>query len=682
VSILGIDFETYSAMDVTQCGSDAYASHETTGIHCAVLGDWVGPCDPKELIRWFPGDELPAWAVRHVRSGGPVLAHNWTFEHSIIRYLLSREYGWPLVKPGQWLDTAQIAAVFSLPRSLEALGKVIGAPVEKDMVGNALMLKHCRVRKSKATGGWDYPKPTPEEIKRIGLYCERDVVSMVGCYYKLPRPTRTEVRVMQVDREINDRGVFLDQSFAAKMHVLVKARAKQLDRAVFELTGDLIGLTGVPALKRWLVLMGVEVPVVKERKKGKVTEKETLDKAAVGRLIASPETPTLVRQVMEMRRESAKTTSLAKLDRVPQIVSADGRLRFALLYGGAHTLRWSSKGLQVHNLAKVDYTLPGEPKSAGVQRAADIRAAVLRGSLDDLGAIWANVLQALSMQLRSVLVAAPGKELIGADYSAIEPRVLAWLAGELGVLDAFRAGRDVYVEDAAKFGSTDRQLGKVRVLSLGYQMGVASLAARGADAGFHLSLKEWKAAHTNWRENNPRIVQFWSDLEEAFGTALDNPGTHVPIGEHLTMICGKEVLRIVLPSGRSLHYWRPRRRRGTRTVEIVTKEGVLEERVIKTNELVFLKAGGGGMMPETTYGGKLAENITQAISRDLLASGQIRFAETCYPIVLHVHDSLIAEVDKGAGDVEEFSSLMAESPAWAHGLPVEAEGYRSRHFQG
>lgn len=682
VHILGLDFETYSVLDVRIVGSSAYASHETTGVHCGVLALWrLGHTaeQPEELFRWRPGRDLPAWAVRHITSRGPLLAHNWTFEHEIIHRVLGPRFGWPRTTPRQWEDTAMLAAHFALPRALETLGLWVGAEVAKDMEGNELMLRHARVTRDKRTRAWIYPEVSPKDLDRIEQYCETDVRSMGTVLAKMPRPTDTEVRVMAVDREINARGFFVDQTFAAAMRQLADVRMRQLDREAFDLTGDLISLTGVPAIKRWLALQGVPVPTVEERKDGKTVTKETLDVVAVNGLLAKPDLPPIVARVLRLRQESGKITSLAKLDRVPAMVSSDGRIRFALLYGGAHTLRWSSKGFQAHNMAKTRF---GEPKDAGASRAAAAREAAAAGDLGRLQDVWPNVLQALSMLTRSVVVAPPGREFLGGDFSAIEARGIAWLAGQDDVLDVFRSGRDIYVEDAAKVNSTDRQFGKVQRLSLGYGAGVLRLAEAGADDyGIQLPLKEWKRIHKTWRTANPRIVQFWKDLEDAAIHAVES-GEETPVGEHLLMIPSKSCLRVQLPAGGFLHYWRPKVRVSEREIEIVDDEGIIETRKVTRKELVFLKAGGGGMVPESTYGGKLAENITQRVCRDVMAEALLRFADTCYPVTLHVHDSVLAEVAAGDGDLEEFCAIMAETPTWARGFPIAVEGYRSRHFQG
>lgn len=668
--ILGCDYETCSAVNVNAVGVDAYARHKSTRVWCAVLAFWSRPSDkPDKLFTWTPECELPAWAVRHITSGGLVLAHNWAFEHSINRHILTPFFGWPEVDPANWRDTVQLAAHFSLPKSLEGLGKVLGVPVQKDMEGNALMKRLAKVKL--AGGRYVYPEPTPEEMARLLAYCRDDVLAMGGCLFKLPKVGAVEHAVMRVDREINDRGVYLDQGFAQSMRNMVTARTQQLDRQALSLTHDLISLTGVPALKRWLVLQGVPVPSVKKRSGGKTTETETLDRAAVAGLLGDDATPVLVREVLALRSEASRATSLAKLGRVPEMVSVDGRLRFALRYGGAHTLRWSSQGLQLHNL----------PKSRLEDATEALRGAVLAEDLEAAATIWPDVLQGLSWLLRSMIASAPGYELIGGDYSAIEARVLAWLAGQHDVLQVFTQGRDIYVEDAARIGSQDRQLGKVQRLALGYGMGAIKFRDTALGHGVLLELKRAREVQQLWRQNNPKIVEFWHDLENAVATAMKTR-QDVPVGEHILVRPGQECLRVQLPSGRCLHYWRPHQRDVVREIETVDAEGNIEVNKVKMRELRFYKATGSSMLPETTYGGKLAENVTQAVARDLLAEAMLLLRGTQYQVVTHVHDSIVTEVREGKGDVREFCRLVAETPWWADGLPVEVQGYRSRHFKG
>lgn len=670
--VLGIDFETCSAVDLDH-GSEVYAEHETTRVHCAVLSLSRQRGDNR-VFRWFPGLDVPAWAVRHVEAGGLVLAHNASFESSILRHILAPFYGWPSVRVEQWVDSLLIAASVGLPQGLGKLGPAIGAKVLKDDEGNKLMRSVMRVKRN-AAGNWVYPELTPEILARLALYCERDVLSMVDCYWKLPRPTLTERAVMVADRRINERGVVVNLERAAAMKRMAKARAAQISEELWGLTGDLIGVSSVPVLVRWLTDLKVELPKARrKRKDGTFHFTPSLGAGSIAEILRRPELPEIAHTVLTARIEAGKMASLAKVARAPLMISGDGRLHNALNYCGAHTGRWSSKGLQIHNLAKVSKAF--KPKLAAFAEC------VMRDDIIGAAAQF-PVLIGLSGLMRSIFQAREGFELLGADFAAIEARVLAWLAGNYAVLELFAAGQDVYVAAAAQIGSDNRDLGKVAVLALGYGMGPVKFADTAAKAGVPLSLKEARRVTLLWRKANAAVKGFWGELEQAFRDAIEFPGHDFYVGNFLIVQGSRACVRIILPSGRALHYWRPSTRTVERRIETVNEDGDLVVKTVMMNEIRFFKAGKMGMAGESTYSGKLAENVTQAVARDLMAEAILRLEDTGrYPVVMHVHDSIASEVPAGTGNLEEFCALMAYTPSWADGLPVAAEGYRSRQFKG
>lgn len=294
-------------------------------------------------------------------------------------------------------------------------------------------------------------------------------------------------------------------------------------------------------------------------------------------------------------------------------------------------------------------------------------------------------LEAVSNWLRSIIVAAPGHELIAADFNAIEARVLAWLAGESAVLGALAdPARDVYVEAARTVGSQDRWLGKLCALALGYSMGAIKFATTAASQGIVLPLKEARRITFAWREANQNIVSLWSKLEDACRAAIASRGVVIPVGEFLRVAANKECLQIRLPSGRVIRYWRPSVRTVTKKIQTVDEDGEIVEVERETEEIRFWTSGANAvdMMPESTYGGKLVENVTQGISRDLLGEALLRLESAGYPVVVHVHDSIVSEVTMGSGSVEQFCSIMETRPSWAADLPLKCEGYRGVRFKG
>jgi DNA polymerase len=297
-------------------------------------------------------------------------------------------------------------------------------------------------------------------------------------------------------------------------------------------------------------------------------------------------------------------------------------------------------------------------------------------------------LEAMSNTLRSTVCAAPGHELIGGDFAAIEARVLAWLAGQQDVLDVLAdPKRDLYVEDAKAVGSDNRQLGKTMRLALGYGMGPIKFATTAAAAGIQLPLKEARRLTLLWRRANPAIADFndgiWYRLGQACFDAVKTPGVTHDVGPFLKVAATRTCLLVQLPSGRAIRYWRPAVRMVKKTVQTVNEEGEIVEVERESNELQFFVPSRNAvdMTVERTYGGKLTENITQAVARDLLADAITRL-DPLYPVVVHVHDSIASEVPEGTGSIEEFNRLMSEVPPWAPGLPVKCDVYRDRRFRG
>ena len=678
--ILAVDIETKSAADLRKVGQWAYAADESTDVYCVVFG-YAERGGPYTFTTWEPGDELDEEIIDFICDYGKVVAHNASFEFAIWRNILETRYGFPAISLNQLDDTQIRGLAVNLPMTLDGLAKSLGCPIQKDTEGKALMLKMCKLIKD--DGQWSNPNDTPKNRERLIVYCRDDVGATLDCFYRLSPLDASEELAYRVDKRINARGVYLDRAFAEDCTAMVLARKEELDTEIIEGLTDWRALyvkdsRNPSSLKTFLKEHGVAIPTRTRKKKvdGKNVFKKTesTDQAAVVEILDRGGLHPDVRIVLENRQESTKATSLSKLARVDDMVGHDGRLRFALQLYGAGTGRWTSSGLQVHNLPK---------NKIGILLKSVI-ACVRNRDLEGLKFLADRPLEAISSCLRSVLCAAPGKELIAADWNAIEARVIAWLAGQADKLALFESGADVYVDTARKLGSDSRPLGKVCDLSLGYGMGVPLLDAKAAEWGVFLGLKESKRIQKAWRGANPAIVGFWKAIEEAAKLAIEEPGTVFHAGR-IKAVASKECLGLVLPSGRTLRYWKPSLVMSESTIKIVDDEGVIFEKVIVREEIRFFTMGKdkSSMVEESTYGGKLAENVTQAVARDLLAAATVRIDPLDpYDLVVHVHDSLAAEVPKGEGDVEEFENLLTELPPWAEGLPLAAEGYRSVRFAG
>lgn len=679
--ILGVDIESCSFADIGD-GVSPYAQHESTRAWCAVFALAEGPGKLQAYATWCPllnKTEVPKKIRDHIGDGGPVLAHNASFEISMFKYLLAPHCGFPLPELWQWRCSLLTAAICNLPLSLANLGAAIGAKVIKDAEGHDLMMQLSKARKAEG-GGYTYPQPTTAQLLRLLDYCGKDVMSMLDCWWRLPKPPAAELEMMRADREINERGMLLDAELAGAMERMAKKRELQIGEEVWHGTHDLVGLTNTNVLKSWLQSQGVELPTRTRKTEEGFKKTESVDRTAIDELLKRDDLPELVRDVLGLRVETGRVTSLAKAAAVPHVVNSDHRLRWSLRYAMAHTGRWSSEGLQVHNLAK-------PTKAFGKVR--DLFLDAVRAGDIERASLIHPVLEGLSYSLRSLVTAPPGYDIIGGDYSAIEARVVAWLAGQQDTLDAFAdPSRDIYVEDAARSGSDNRDWGKEQRLGLGFGMGDVKLFERATARGLVITTKQAREAKNIWRAANSKIVKLWNALQEAFWSVIEKPGTTVEVGTFLKVASSKNCDRVllILPSGRAIYYWRPSVREVDREIKTLNEDGKIITTIAHLKEIRFWTPGKRGMEPDATYGGKLTENATQAVARDLLRDALLRFempiCSRTYQTVIHVHDALAAQVPEGKGSVREFCSVMAVVPSWAPGLPVAVEGYRSKCFKG
>lgn len=667
-----IDLETASQADLKEVGAWVYSQHCSTTIYCIsfAVGD-------EPVQTWIPSSSRTEAAFFRLQAvvsdpNTVLVAHNRSFEFAVWTNLLAPLYGLPYTPIERWHDTQVLSLAVNLPTTLNGLAQALGSPIEKDSEGAQLMREMAGAVVGTYESGFSHPMATEGNLRRLARYCEIDVEATRECYRRLPPLTHPDQALFDVDARANLRGVYLDREFARACRAVADQRIDQLNKKACDLSlGYLDKATAPPALKAWTKARDVKLPL--RARKGKAPT-ESLDTRAISELLEAGGLPEDVEDIFKVRLEASKVTSLAKLDRV-ETMTDEGRLRFALQFHGTNTGRWSSYGLQLHNLPKSFLSPIALQLSRDLVEARDLEA---------LEMFQGDPLQTLSQMLRSIVSAPPGRELIAADYSAIEARVVAWLAGQTDILEVFESGQDVYVYAAERVGSPDRQMGKISTLALGFGMGDILFADTAAAWGTHLPLKEARKIKTAWRESNDKIVEFWGLLEEAALCAVQDPGQIYTAGPHIECLANEHVLRIYLPSGRALHYWRPSVVTTTKTIKTATDEGEIQEIEITSPELRYWEAGPKDAMIQTsTYGGKLVENVTQATARELLGHALVAIdTHSLYDIVLHVHDSIACEVDEGTGSVSEFCQIMESKPAWADGLPVAAEGYRETHFRG
>ena len=678
---LFIDFETRSSLELPDVGSSVYADHFSTEVWVACYAIGAGP-----VRVWYPGDPIPADLAAHVERGLPLIAHNATFERTIWSKIMSPRYDWPEPELSQWHCTAAMAAAMALPRRLEDAARVGGCSFQKDMEGHRLMLQMSRPlsiqtrtcvfclaepgepRRPRCFCGegfdWRFQftwKDDAETVKRGTEYCSRDIETERELLTKLLPLSPAEREVWLLDQRINDRGIAVDLSTVSNAKKIVEEQLGKLNAELRELTGGAVdAATQIAKLIAWLKDQGVELSAAGDE----------LGKEEIERLLVRDNLPERCRRALEIRREASKT-STSKLEAFLARTSPDGRMRETLLYQGAgRTGRWAGRGAQLQNLPR-----------GGIEHGEEALQLIEQGfSVDWIEGLFGPPLEVVSACLRPMLIAAPGCDLISADYNAIEARGTAWLAGSERMLGVFRRGEDPYRDMAARiygqpadsFGkaSRERQLGKIAVLGLGYQMGAERFGRTCAQQGVMITAQEAETIKRIYRQTNPEIVQLWRTLEAAAIQAMQDPERWVNVaGGRIGFMKAKGRLYLRLPSGRCLIYTQPR-------YELVeTPFGARAGLTFEGPSSATRRWG-----RQSLYGGKLTENAVQALCRDLLASALLRLEAAGYSTVLHVHDEIVAEVPEDSGDVEEFERLMAQPPEWATGFPMKAEGWRAKRF--
>jgi DNA polymerase len=658
MTALSIDFETRSTVDLKSTGVYPYAAHPDTAVWCMA---WA--FDDEDPQIWVPDADrglygtMPNRILDHIMAGGEIRAWNAQFERTIWREIMHKRYSACEVLPEQWFDTAADAAAMALPRSLDQAAAVLGVSETKDSVGHALMLRMARPRSRDPLVWWD----DPDKLARLYAYCKQDVRTEIAVGKAVRKLNPKEREIYLLDQRINDRGIKIDRPLVLAAMDVADEGAKRADAALDLLTGghvsavmnhkDLtawINTQGVPTL-------GVSKPVLKELMEGKL--------------------PPAVREALQLRSDAGRT-SVAKLHSMLAVAGADDRARGLLLYHGAGTGRWSGKLIQPHNFPR------GE-----VSNVEQFIEDILDHNYDMVNCFHHPTIVVSSL-LRSMIVADEGKDLIAGDYSAIEARVLNWLAGQEDTLAMFRAydsgnkDMDPYKAMAVRMGRAktvqdvtynDRQAGKAAELGCGYGMG----AAKFVEAAYkvyqvRVDPAEAKAAVDAYRQFHPRVKQLWYDVENACLDAIRTPGVVQSINTHLRAVVAGAYLYIVLPSGRTLAYAAPRIE-PRQTPWGATKDSVTFMGVAPFGPKAWVRL--------SAYGGLLVENVVQAVARDLLAEGMLRLEAAAYPPVLSVHDEVVSEIPQGFGSQEEFNTLLATAPAWGVGCPVAVEGWRGPRYR-
>lgn len=645
MSILSVDIETYSSVDLTKCG--VYRYTEAADFEILLFG-YAYDNQPVKVIDLTQGEKLPRVVWEDLFD--PAITKT-AFSANFERTCLAKHFGIP-APPEQWRCSQAHALTLGLPASLDGVAKCLKLSQQKMREGKSL-IRYFSIpcKPTKANGGRTRNRPWDDwqRWQVFKEYCKQDVEVEREIRKKLeqyPMPEK-ELKLWYLDQKINDFGVKVDTTLVKNAIQCDEDYQKKLLMEAFHLT-RLANPNSPAQLKGWL-----------ENKHN--IRVDSLSKDKVEELLAEVNDPT-VKRVLELRQEMSKT-SVKKYEAMDRAVCSDGRVRGLLQYHGASTGRWAGRLVQIHNL----------PRS----NMSDLdlaRQILLSGDYETLELLFDSVPDVLSQLIRTAIIPSPGHRFIVSDFSAIEARIVAWLADENWRLEVFNTHGKIYEASAAQMfkvpvesitkGSELRQKGKIAELGLGYGGGVGALKAMGA-LSMGIEEEELQPLVTAWRQANPNIVKLWWDVERAAMTVVKDR-TSVEMAHGVGFSYKSGVMFIRLPSGRSLAYVRPR----IELDERFNKDGLTYEGI----EL-------GKWCRINTYGPKLVENIVQAIARDCLAEALLRLDVAGYKIVAHVHDEVVLDVPEGKGSLQQVNSIMSQDISWAPGLSLWAEGFESEYYK-
>jgi len=644
---ISIDVETFSSIDLSKSGVYRYCESPDFKI---LLFAYSIDGGEVQVIDLSCGEEIPSAIVSALSD--PAMTKS-AFNAQFERICLSRYLGMPTgtyLNPKGWHCTMIWSATLGLPLSLGGVGAVLGLEKQKLQEGKNLIKYFCiPCAATEANEGRlrNLPHHGREKWELFKAYNQRDVETEMGIQGKLSKfpVSAVEWDNYYLDQLINDQGIALDMEFVEQAILcddMTKARLRQHMQNLTELENP----NSVQQMKEWLADNGLET--------------DSLGKAAVTELMKTA--PAELSEVLSLRQELAKS-SVKKYSAMQNVVGSDGRARGLIqFYGANRTGRFAGRLVQVQNLPQNH--LPDLDAARNLIKA---------GLFDAVDLLYDSTSGVLSELIRTAFVPKDGSRFIVADFSAIEARIIAWLAGEKWRMEVFENGGDIYCASASKMFHVPveknginghlRQKGKISELSLGYGGSIGALKAMGA-LQMGVLENELHALVTVWRQSNPRIVKLWWDVDKAAMTAVKHKIANETHGIRFTYQSG--MLFITLPSGRNLVYVKPRTGVNQFGSDAITYEGVGATKKWERIE---------------SYGPKFVENIVQAIARDILTEAMQRLSVAGYEIVMHCHDEVVLEVPLGESSVIEICRLMAITPAWANGLLLSADGYECEFYK-
>lgn len=710
-----VDFETRSLIDLIKLGEHAYARDASTSPLMLTYGTAPKGITPRfELVDFFEDQQYvqsvypsvpieqagqkyrvpcPPAILTAITRGDTFVAHNARFEQAIWYYICHLRWGWPL--PIRWSCTAARARYFGIRAALAGAASDLEVIHQKDERGKAFIDTFCKPRKyygKKADGRvrelWAEPFELPEAYAIGKAYCLSDGEAEADIDALLPDLPDFEQRAWEWDFNINLRGVPIDARSVARA-------IEFSDKYTLQAVTRFEAITSLRPTQRDRVLEYLQ-------QREEIESLGDLRSKTLKRIVAD-EFPDDLKDVISIRLDCS-LASTKKLGTMLRTTDDDGNARGIHLYGGAHTMRWSAKRVQTQNMKRGDKDTQARMFKFLENDVWDIPYNSGQNSILDIAedppwkrdADWRFIrpLRDLSMSMRGFIKAPKGKKLVAGDYAQIEARVLSWLARAMSKLDAFRNKRDLYVEFASvmykrayddyftevngkrevrKEVAFERQVAKSAELGCGYGLGGPKFQEYCDNSDIIIDLETAKRTVDAWREANPHIVALWGRMEAAAILATSKPGEVFQIGgtgvsfqtwhideERYWLICQ-------LPSGRGIYYYRPK-------VEYVMKWGNLKE------QLTFRREWNGKSYRESTYGGKITENVVQAVARDIMCVGGFKVEQAGYPAIMLVHDEIVTLVDEGFGSHEDMCKLMCVQEPWITDLPIAADGATMQRY--
>ena len=635
---LAIDIETFSDLDLNKVGVYAYCDSPNFEI---LLFAYAFDDEKVKIVDFTRGEKLPKDVLDALVDEKIIkTAFNAAFERVCISKYLGKK-----LSPKSWVCTCVQSAMLALPMSLEGVGKVLNIENKKLKEGKSLIKFFCKP--SSKGRSRNLPKDYPEKWESFKKYCIGDVNAEREIRQKLIKfpISDDEIKIYEIDQEINDRGILVDDELVNHAIICHNKYKEALTKRAYELT-KLNNPNSPSQVKNWLIRQGVEV--------------ESLDKKSVQKLLT--ESDGQIEEVLRLRLLMSKT-SIKKYESIDRSLCLDKRVRGLLqFYGATRTGRWAGRLVQVQNLPQnhiVDLDLA--------------RNLLKAGKYEDIELLYESTPEVLSQLIRTAFIPKEGCRFIVADFSAIEARVLAWIANENWRLEVFASHGKIYEASASAMFGVDikeigkdsilRQKGKIAELALGYGGSKGALISMGA-LEMGLDAEELSTLVGKWRKANSHITKFWWDVDMAAIKAVKEK-RKITLGK-ITFSYKSGILFITLPSGRKLSYIKPRLR-----LNKFAREGLIYEGMGVGKKWTQIE----------TYGPKLVENIVQAISRDLLSNALINLKKMDIDVVMHVHDEVVVEVEKGKSSVKEVCDVLAMAPKWAEGLPLRADGYECTFYK-